>query len=324
MADLRPTELTGGADRAQLILVGGVVVALALVALVLLLNTALFAENIATRGLGPGPDRASAHAAFTDRATERVLRGEERIEYESWADAEENATRDVRRVEEAVRARQLQEHGALGTIETTDVNRGAVLVQNDSGREFVSEGNDANWTLATNTGGIRNYTMTVDASETLSSPTNVSDAFTVRIENGTDVWEAYVYVNSSNWVVVNVSGETCESDASTATINWTDGTLAGCTFPFATDGSGAGLDGSYTLSYRNGDEAAGTYHLVVRNSSGAVETGNFDDPGTTASPRYYHAVYSLHLAVAYEGSTTDYDTHVRAAPGESDNTDPSS
>lgn len=310
---------TDRTDRAQLILVGGVVVAFALVALVLLLNTALYAENVATRGLGPGPDRAAEHASLADRAGERVLRHEERIEYVAWTDAEENATRNLGRVDDAVRTQQLQRHGALASIDVTDVQRGAALVQNDSG-EFRSDGGDANWTLATQTGGIRNYTMTVDADNT-SSPANVTDAFTVRIENDTDAWEARVYASGSK-VVVNVSGETCESDTSVATINWTRGSLAGCSFPFATDGSGAALDGPYTLRYVNGDEAAGTYHLVVRNSSDAVETGNFGDPGTATNPRRYPAVYGVSLAVDYDGATVDYDVHVRAAPGESENTSP--
>jgi hypothetical protein len=315
----RPTRT----DRAQLILVGGVVVAFALVALVLLLNTALFAENVATRGLGPGPDRAADHAAFADRATERVLRQEERVEYVSWADAEANATDGLRRIGAAVRTREFSEHGAVATMEPDAVRPGAALVQNDTGG-FRSAGGTANWTLADSTGGIRNYTMTVDADGT-SSPANATDAFTVRIEGGSEVWEAYVYASGSGTVIVNVTGETCESDSSVATVDWTRGTLDGCTFPFATDGSGRALSGPYDVAYLNGDEAEGTYHLVVRNrTTDDVETQHFGDPGTATLPRSYHTVYAVRLAVGYEGSSVDYDTHVRAAPGEPENTSPAS
>ena len=40
---------TGGADRAQLILVGALALAVTLVGIALVLNSAIFAENLATR-----------------------------------------------------------------------------------------------------------------------------------------------------------------------------------------------------------------------------------------------------------------------------------
>lgn len=310
-------------DRAQLILVGGLVVAFALVALILLLNAALFAENVATRGLGPGPDRAGDHAAFADRAGDRVLRHEERIEYETWETARDNVTNNVERIDAAVRSRQFQQHSALASVTVDELRRGAALIQNDT-QEFTSTDGERNWTLVESTGGVRNYTMAVNASGTdAASP---SDAFTIRIENDTNaVWEAAVYDSGSNTIIVNVDGNTCESTGPVATINWTEGTLGDCSLAFATD-SGTALQAPYNLTYLNGDRAVGTYHLVVRNNStnDDIETGNFGDANTTTNPRQYAAVYSAVLQISYEESTTDYDTRLRAAPGEPEQTRPTS
>lgn len=311
-------------DRGQLILVGGIVVAFALVALVLLLNTALFAENVATRGLGPAPDRASDHATAAERAADRILRHEEsnRSEYESWDNAKNNTTRNIRRVEEVVRARQFQDHSAFATVEPRTLRKGTALVQNQS-RNFTAGGVNTfhgNWTLA-NTTGIRNFTMTVDAADTSnkSAPRN----FTVLIRGGSGRdWSAEVY-NNSGVVEIHTNGVTCTSTTPVAIINWTDGNLDGCSFPFAVDSSGDALDDPYNVTFENGSNASGTYHLVVINeSTDHVVEDNFGAPNTTENPRLYHAVYSACLNVHYEEATVDYETHVRAAPGEPEQTMP--
>lgn len=317
---------SAGTDRAQLVLVGGVVVAFALVALVLLLNTALFTENVATRGLGPGPDDAEGHVTFVEQSTNRIIRHEECIEpqncteYESWLDARKNATRNVLTVDTTVRAQQLQQHGAIAAVNLTSVNRGAVLIQNGSGA-FVSESGDRNWTLA-NTSGIRNFSMTVDAGPTgnKSNPRKFTVIITGDAGDGSQ-WTAFVYENNSN-VEVHANGKACRSTESVATINWTAGDLAGCSVPFAVDGSGNSLKPPYVLRFRNGTNATGTYHVAVRNETGGVRTGNFGAPGSGMNPRQSPAVYSINLTAIYEGSTIEYDTDVRVAPGESNRTRP--
>jgi len=46
-------EDTSNADRAQLLLVAGLVMAVSLVTLVVLLNATIYSENVATRGSSP-------------------------------------------------------------------------------------------------------------------------------------------------------------------------------------------------------------------------------------------------------------------------------
>lgn len=319
MADVSAVTARGG-DRGQLVLVGGIVVALALVALVLLLNTVLFAENVATRGIDPGIDRADDHAAFAEDAAGAVLAGEHApaARHQTWDEVRTAVVGDVARVSGASRNRSLRRFGGYSNLSVASgPTRGTVLVQNES-RRFNDTSNDTAFTLA-DTGGVRGFRMTVNATHTISSS---SGAFTVWVNgSGGGTWNASVYEDSNTVTVETSTGTTCTGRASNATINWTAGTLADCSFAFA-DGVS---DGPYNVSFRNGDQAYGTYRLVVRNeSTDDVSTENFHDPASTGSPRRYPGVYSLVVRATYEEGATNYSTAVRVAPDEPMRTSPES
>ena len=63
MADLSRPATDGRRDRAQLMLVTALALAVVLVVLVLLVNTAIYTENLATRGVDVGADDALEHRA---------------------------------------------------------------------------------------------------------------------------------------------------------------------------------------------------------------------------------------------------------------------
>lgn len=322
MAKVNGPDPEEGGGRGQLILVGGIVVAFGLLALVLLLNTALFAQNIATRGLGPAPERAADHEAFAEDAAGRVLRYEERTEYATWKDAESNTTRIIRRIDSTVRTRQLQEYGAVTRIGVSSLRRGAVILQNETGNFSAGTltGSD-DWDLVRSTTGIRNFTMTVDAGATVSKSSQGN--FTLEIEDSDgDTWTAEVY-SVDGAVEIHTGTTTCTSATTVATINWSAGDLAGCSFPFAVNSGGTALDAPYDVRFRNGSNATGTYHLLVSDTDGdRVVESNLFDLVTGKSPRRYVAVYAVVLDVSYTGSTTSSETHVRAAPGEPEETSP--
>lgn len=301
-------------DRGQLVLVGGLVVAIGLVALVLLLNTALFTENVATRGLAPGGERAYDHATFAERAGESVLRAADRpaTERSDPQVVETAVTGAVSRVADSTGNLSLQQHGAYTELTVANSTRGTALVQNAS-REFTSTDSSGSWTLA-ETNGIRRFTTTVDAG---SMPTT-SDAFTVEVSGGEGTWRGYVNATADGTVRVTAGGETCTSDAATATINWTNGTLDGCTFPFAVDAAGAPVGDQLTLRFENGSRATGTYFLVVatEGTESSVASTNFADPGSGTSPRWYRTMYGLELTAYYDDRDVQYRTTVRVAPDE--------
>lgn len=309
--------------RGQLILVGGIVVAMALVALVLLLNATMFAENIATRGLDPGADRAYDHAAFVEDAGAEIVTSENApvANHDSWPSVENSISSGVTLVASASERYSFRRFGAYRSVSISSTRQGTVLIQNES-REFTNASSPSvpDWTLA-QTRGIRNASMSVAASQT-ANPSSLTDAFTLRIEgSGDGVWEAYVNSTSDDKVMVSTStNDHCTSSASKATINWTEGTLAGCSFSFAEDSTDDNLSAPYTVKFQNGDKSAGTYRLVVSNheSDESVSTSNFTDPSVSppGSPWWYPAVYSLEMTVTYDEEKTNYETGVRVAPDE--------
>ena len=306
----------GGRTRGQLILVGGFVVAVALVGLVVLLNTVLFAENISTRGADPGGERVFDHAAFAQDAGATVLRAEDRpkTEPDTWPEARSRVAADVARVGGIATNRSLQHRSAYTNLSVNRTTRGAVLVQNGSGT-LVSDSGTATWTLA-NTSGVRRFTTTLDATRMST------DEFEVAIEGRNGTWRAAVSSTTSDTVRVSAAGTDCFSTSSKATINWTEGRLGDCSFPFALDG-GSRLEQPLTVRIVDGTDGYGTYSLVVADENGtAVRRANFADPGTGRSPRWYPAVYSLVLDARYEDEGTTYETTVRAAPGEPPRTRP--
>lgn len=313
-----------GDDRGQLILIGGIVVAFALVALVVLLNTVLFAENVATRGIGPEIDRAHDHAAVAEDAGAAILGGENApaAGHETWSSVDEAVEKDVDQTNTITQNRTFRRFGSHSTISVVSTRQGAVLIQNET-RAFTSSGGASDFPLADTT-GIRNFTATVDAGQT-ANPSASEDRFTITVTGSDgDSWWARVHAPDPSTVELTTStGTTCTTSARVATINWTDETFGDCEFQFAI-GSDGELSAPLRIRYENGGKATGTYRLVVSDheSSDDVKTSNFNGPSSTDNPRWYPGMYGLVLRATYEEGETRYATNVRVAPGEPTQTSP--
>lgn len=317
-----------GGDRGQLILIGGIVVAFALVALVVLLNTVLFTEIIATKGIGPEIDRAHDHAAIAGDAGAAIVAGENApaAGHTTWTQVNESVTQGIDRVSDIVQNRSLRRFGGYSNVSVGSTRRGAVLIQNDT-RAFTSSGGAPTFILAETT-GIRDFTTRVDAAGT-ANPASSEDRFTVTITgNGGNSWHARVYAPDSSTIKLTTSGGTTCTQSAATTINWTEGTFGDCQFQFA-GGSESDLTSPFQVSYENGDNASGTYRLVVSDHESAddddddtVRTENFNDPSGTESPRWYPGIYSLVVEATYAEGKTTYETNVRVAPDEPTQTSP--
>ncbi|WP_433624166.1 DUF7261 family protein [Halomicrococcus sp. NG-SE-24] len=301
------------ADRGQLILVTGLAVAVVLVSLVLLLNTVVYTENLATRGADVGGRDAVAFRNGVESGAARVVVTENANDYADAGNASENVTAGIRRYARLLESGYL-ERGTLATVSNVSVTNGTRLVHANDSWAFTNASSEANWTLATDVGEreLRRFRVAVDREDLASS----SDAFQVVADDGDDEWWASVYRNGSN-VTVDTSSGTCSVDAASATVDLTAGTLANrtCGFAFA-----EGVDGEYAVRYVHGDQANGTYSLVVRNESSdaTVQRANFTGLTTGQSPYYARAVYSATFDVRYETPRLTYATEVRVAPGERD------
>ncbi|SHH31978.1 hypothetical protein [Halobaculum gomorrense] len=336
MADLNPApddrgDGSGRGDRGQLVLITGLALAVVLVALVLVTNTAIFTDNLATRDRGVGDTEALGYRATVIDGVGGIVERENAAEYADRDELTANVTAGVVRFDDAI--------GRTAAIRATSarVNRsslsyvdGVLVRHRNESSGFVSAAESADWTVATDVNRTRAFAATVDRSSLArTEAATLDDAFAVVVEGNasSDEWTAYVYENATTGHIavavspVGAAGatEVCSVDASSATVGFTTGTLAGeaCA---GLDWRG-GVDDAYDLRFRNGTSAAGTYDLTVRGGVGAVNDAAIAD-GTASddpeSPYFVPAVYAVEATIRYETSELEYETDIRVAPGESD------
>jgi len=321
-------------DRGQLILVTGLAVAVTLVALVLLLNTAIYTQNLATRGAQVEDGEAIEFRGEVVADVGGLLDAEGRAEHDDWEDAEANVSAAVRRYDRLL-SHNYAERGTVAEIErgTLSITRGALLRQTNASRNFTAaNGEPVDWTLAEGVGtvdapGARNVRLTV-AEENLTSGTEPT-GFAVRLAgNDGDDWRAYVYRDADDGddhsgITVAVkngtessASEVCSASGPEATVDFTRGTINGTACP-ALDWAN-GIDGPYDVIFENPDEIVGTYELTVDDSTSEVDvrTDNFGEPGGDASPRAVPAAYDAAFEIHFETPRVAFHTTVRTAPGE--------
>lgn len=307
-------------DRGQLILVTGLAVAVTLVALVLLLNTVIYTQNLATRG--PGVEDGEA-ISFQQEAIEgvgSVVDAENREEYDERGKADDNVTGGVSRVDTLL-SRYYAEGATVADVEeeSLSLTEGFIFRQTNASRNFTSAGGgSSDWKLTEDVGNARRVRLTVSG-ENLSD--TQSGSFNVRLaDDDGDEWRVYLYNDTDDDIAVAVQNESgsvevaCTASGPEATIDLTRGTINGSACPklvWAT-----GLDAPYDVTFRNAKEAIGTYELTVDAPESAIQKGNFAGPGESESPRWAYAVYAVEADLHFETPNVAFHTTVRVAPGE--------
>lgn len=323
MAHLTPP--TGGdRDRGQLFVIGGLALATVFVVLAVLLNSAIYAGSVATRDDGTHAEPAieyerAATAAAAD-AMREVTRG-------PTPDATPAAAFEARLERwRALADRHVASRGAVGTAAVGNTTPGTYGAQTNASRRFVNaSGVAANWTLVRDA-PVRAFEAAVDPSAAADPDGGESavlaDAFHVRFVADAGTWSVAVFGSAAD------AGEVCvrtfrpdgTADSSchagpTAAVSFTGGTVDGEPSPalgFLSAGE------SYTVTYRNGDAARGTYGFVARGGESSIETANFAGRDAAGSPSYSAGVYDATIGVNYLRENVRYGTTVRVAPGEPD------
>lgn len=332
MADVTPAgrgqsdERKQSSDRGQLLLVTGLVVAVTLVALVLILNSTIYASNLAVREAGGGDAEAVELRRVAESSVGDLLVRENRAGHASQAAVEANVTASVRRFGDLL-ARSYAEDARTADLATDEatLHEGARIRQANASRAFTSSdasGEQRNWTVATDTSQMRAVTATVDASAMPAVGTPEA-GFHLVLDGGGQTWEAYVYESAATGeLTVAVKNGTesspsvaCSTSAPNATVDFTAGTLAGAPCPglaWAT-----GVAAPYDVRFRFGDRAVGTYAMTVNTSDGVASPndsalGGPGDDGPASLP----AVYDVVVDFVYETNRVRYADTLRVAPGE--------
>jgi len=338
MADLRSRlrERTSDADeeRAQLVLVTALILGVALIALVLLVNAAIYTENLATRDPDVGDEEALEFEAAVVEGVGGIVDRENANEYDTYDAVRTNVSASVEVLNGHLERTKL-ENGIIASmnLSTTSYSEGRLVLHTNSSRNFTAADGSADWTLAENISETRDYVATVEEDQlvpTTASNASSDGAFTLILDGGTlsNEWHAYVYENqSTNEIAVAVkpgdvsdpanATEVCSVDATNATIDFTAGTIDGQKCSGLTWAEA--IPDEYDVRYENGNNASGTYEGTLNGTdSNLLNIGDLLMEDTDSSPRFVPAVYSVRVQFTYRSPNLEYRTTVRIARGEPD------
>lgn len=329
---MTPRSATG--SRAQLFLVAAIGLAVTFVALALILNTAIFTENLASRGsdTAGGPDAVRYPTEATDGIEPLI----EKVNYNNnttHADLHANLSAGYVAWSNAS-GRLAAMNGRSANLSGSTTN-GTRIVQDTTGRNFTDANEDDNWLVAADVSGTRGFWLNVTRNELNQTeqselpPSGSEAVYHVEfIDDNGDEWRIYVYRNANDLNEVNVTVEqptlgitgSCSSTGEHAVINITAATIddTACS-PLAII---ALIPTPYQISYNDttfsggvgGDTVAGTYELIVDNPS--VAGANYHDDDSGDSPYTTPAIYSVSLDIRHEGPRLFYNSTVRLAPGD--------
>lgn len=308
-------------DRGQLILVTALAIAVLLVGLVLLLNTVIYAENLATRGADIGGQDAVEYRQTVITGVGGTIDSENSVGYDSSTAVRENVSSAVGRLDELLAQKHIK-RTELVEVSNVSLTDGTVLLQPTDTNGFNSSaasGSMTDWPLASSVESTRGFVMTIDGSDVTG--TTRSNGFQVIVDDGTNQWKLYVYDDGGLTIDAKNGTETpntvCTPTGPNVTIDVTGGTVDGEPCPGIVFAKGVATP--YTISFANGDTAGGTYSLTLKGdpTTHSNVQANFNGPQSGLAPRYGYAVYDATVDVRYQTNVIRYTDTVRIAPGES-------
>ena len=352
---MAPVTDAAGRDRAQIVLIGALTLAVSLVALAVVLNSAIYTENLASRsgdaGVGAAVDVRESVRDGVGGVTDSVNRNRAGDDYATLSGTHlPTAMADWRPMavrHQAVAGRTFRV-ARVGNTEGTRIAQHSVgtFTPGTPGANPLGYG-APNWLVAAPV-EVRQFQLAdvsaADLAETapVSDPTTAdSDVFIVDVRDAADAdrWQVGVYRNTNDgdieltvWDADSGSHVgSCATSDSTATVDLTGATLDGehC----EALGFLGELDGPARIFYANGDAIQGTYALTVDRAGHAtgdplkdrVDDVNYglhcagptyaDSPGG-GSPFATAAIYSTTVNLRYVSESVTYETEVRAASGE--------
>lgn len=341
-------------ERGQLLVITALVLAVVLVGLALVLNSAIYTENLSTRqstdsigattAIGTGEaeiERAIHHVNRHNNSSQPKVNG-----------AFDDAIRDLNNDTNDEYAKR----GTSYRFEVTDRTNGIHLKHTNSSKSFVSGGSNpdkGNWTLAQNVPRVRGYTMTVAREDLyttglISSLDDFNDeGFYIRLEDSNgNAWEVYLVDDDNNVTVIggdpdNLNNDSlvlddlplfdeegCTVTAATSeevVINFTQGTVGQVGSTDRTSCPGldfqSALTGDLTISHNNADDGSaddsrsgGTYELVLGTTT--YNSDHFYDPETTdESPYATSIIYSARVESHYARADITHSRTMRLYPG---------
>jgi hypothetical protein len=281
-------------DRGQLLLLAGIFLAVLFVALALLVNTAIYTDNVATRGGDSAGEALEYQSSVVDSVGE-LIDAENANGGHGTRDEIRNAvTGGIETIDSILtenhRRRAVDTNITKGNISAETTTDGTLIRRTDTGE--IQE-----WNVS-NASGVRAFDIGLEASSVGSDPFNIT----------LDSTTLFVYEDAGNVTVAqdSMANVTCRADATgTVRFDVTDGSLDGnrCQIEWP--------DINGEVGFENNGSVNGTYNVTV---AADVDPATFD-PDIDAK----RALYSIdELEIRIDTPQLQYETTVRVAPGEPD------
>lgn len=303
-------------DRGQIILIAGLTLAVTFLALALIANTAIFTENLATRGDTTGSSDALLFRHEVEESAEDTI---SYLNENNVSDLPEKAETNI---EENLSVQTSVKSARQGRVVDVGVDPSSAVVearlsQENNSRAYTNATGEANWTLARNASQIRNaeFNVSTDDLENVTKE-NRSRAFNFLVENESSngFWNMTVYEPKSASEDMNVTVEdegglitTCSESSANGyiVINVTGATVDG----LSCSELNTGFPGQNTTSFQNGDKIAGNYSINLSQAEDVRES----DYNESANPVAEVEIESLTVSFTYETDSLRYETEFEVA-----------
>lgn len=309
----------GGRERGQLLLVGVLVLAAMFIVLALVVNSAIFAENLATREDVPGSEEAVEYRAeLIDGIGETVVAINRDENVTSRSELENHTRTEIAMVRSRGGFGQAIS-GAIVEVSYASSTGGYRIAQENASRNLTDRNATEDWTVAEDVTSVRNvgfqlrdvdtggFEMTVSNGTTWTlTVSEVVDGVAVTVETGTGAQAECVRdrPNATSPLSIDVTGGTVGGEPCHALNRQADTTPMWL---------GAGVNSPYDIEFDDSDSVNGTYSMVV-------ESADFDaslrSGYNESEPYVVSALYSVGLSYAYQNHAVAYEDTLRVAPGE--------
>ncbi|KAB1194618.1 hypothetical protein GJR96_14670 [Haloferax sp. MBLA0076] len=325
MADVTLPSRDAGEGRGQLFLITALAIAVLLVSLALILNTAIYTENIATRTTDTQLDEAtSAQRVAVD--TGGVILDAENRRGGSPSDIESRFETTLANWSSSAATLEAT-NGFTTNVSYTGTNTTGLRVhQDDASRDFTDNSSKVEWVVIED-GRVRGIRFNVSRTSLDSTP---SDAFRLEIDNndgGTNDDVRVTMHDDGTNVVVTVENETgvvgsCAVEPTndgSLVVDVSDATV-GTQYCPPLETAHDEVDGEIDLEFDNADNATGTYELYATNDdTNLFDLFDGDEYATVGSgywPVQQDAIYDANVTFVFQSSGTTVKKEIRIAPGE--------
>jgi hypothetical protein len=296
-----------GRSRGQIILVAAFALALIFVSLALILNTAIFTENLATRETADGHDALDLQQAVAEtgdvllRETNRDG-GSETVLTETYRDRIKNYS-DIENVHAVAR-------GSIRDIFVRQTHNGTYINQSNNGTIEDDDGTST-WQVTANTTDVRAMTFNMTAAEP-------GTPFELNATNGSSTWTLSINESSNTFYVTlnTLSGDTVEENVTedSLDIQPTNGSIDGERWPELQFQDA--FEGPFEMWIANGSNASGTYQMTVDTPEGEIGDDGYDQ---SVDPHKTEAIYNATLGLELSREDLEYRANVTIEP---EGTDP--